>query len=321
MFTRIIIPVFSLAAISCSHAAAPLDLTSPFPKIALIKDKSGKVEEREAQSVTELEDKVELHYASGGVGLFPKNTFVAILPRLPINESQASPEEIDQIIYFLESLPDELRDRQEASPETLQRWKALKLKAEETLDSKNQTNKNNRETRKDEDAKTKIVELFTRQEYEDTKTEAQAFIKKYPNSPYLIQITLILARTYDYLDNPAQSLIYAKTVKRISSDAEVNGLADQIIKDALEKQGNMTSASSLKKYQGQPLTIVEMQNLLPVGMTQQEVVAIMGPPNHEVPSMNSWVYMKKVRNPITGNLSSLWIKFSTDGRVVQVKTV
>jgi outer membrane protein assembly factor BamE (lipoprotein component of BamABCDE complex) len=55
----------------------------------------------------------------------------------------------------------------------------------------------------------------------------------------------------------------------------------------------MTSASSLNKYQGQPLTIVEMQNLLPVGMTQQEVVAIMGPPNHEVPSMNSWVYMKK----------------------------
>lgn len=125
-------------AVGWSQAGAPLDLDSPFPKTALIQDKNGKREEREIQSAKPTGDKLELFYPQGGVGLFPRIEIVAIIPRLPKPGQDASLDEIDQAIRFLEALPEDLRNRPEASAETLQRWRDLRKPAEEALQRKQQ---------------------------------------------------------------------------------------------------------------------------------------------------------------------------------------
>ena len=116
-------------------AGAPMDLESPFLKTALIKGNTGAVEEREVTEARIVGDKVEFTTSKSGTALFPQSDVTAIIPNLPEAGIVYKLEDVDRALQMLATLPEELKQRPEASPETLQKWKDLRKPAEE-MDAK-----------------------------------------------------------------------------------------------------------------------------------------------------------------------------------------
>jgi len=108
-----------------------MDLDSPFLKTALVKGSGGALEEREVTKAKIVGDKIELITTKGGLVLFPATDVSAVLPKLPNAGVVYQLKDVDEAIRILESLPADLKQRPEASIETLQKWKDLRKPAEE----------------------------------------------------------------------------------------------------------------------------------------------------------------------------------------------
>lgn len=108
-----------------------MDLESPFLKAALVKGATGAIEEREVTKAKIVGDKIEIITTKGGVALFPAVDVSAVLPKLPSAGVVYQLGDVDEAIRMLESLPEDLKQRPEASIETLQKWKDLRKPAEE----------------------------------------------------------------------------------------------------------------------------------------------------------------------------------------------
>ena len=108
-----------------------MDLDSPFLKTALVKGSGGALEEREVTKAKIVGDKIEITTTIGGVALFPLTDVSAVLPKLPNTGVVCQLKDVDEAIRMLESLPADLKQRPEASTETLQKWKDLRKPAEE----------------------------------------------------------------------------------------------------------------------------------------------------------------------------------------------
>ena len=108
-----------------------MDLESPFLKTALVKGSGGAIEEREITKAKLVGDKIELTTTKGGVALFPITDVSALYPKLPDAGIVYQLKDVDEAIRILESLPVEVKQRPEASAETLQKWKDLRKPAEE----------------------------------------------------------------------------------------------------------------------------------------------------------------------------------------------
>jgi hypothetical protein len=135
-------------------AEAPMDLESPFLKAALVKGATGAIEEREVTKAKIVGDKIELITTKGGVALFPATDISAILPKLPIAGVVYQLGDVDEAIRMLESLPADLKQRPEASIETLQKWKDLRKPAEEADAKRREEEKKGQEEElKQEEAK------------------------------------------------------------------------------------------------------------------------------------------------------------------------
>lgn len=108
-----------------------MDLDSPFPKVVLLRDGKGSVEEREVLWVKQAGESLEMETIKGTRALFPRTEVVAILPRLPTGQGNFKPDEVDRVVAFLEGLSAPLNERAEASRESLQKWRNLKNLAKE----------------------------------------------------------------------------------------------------------------------------------------------------------------------------------------------
>ena len=120
-----------LLAAAAVRAEAPMDLDSPFLKTALIKGSGGAIEEKEVTKAKLVGDKIELTTTKGGVALFPTTDVSALYPKLPDAGIAYQLKDVDEAIRILESLPVEMKQRPDASAETLQKWKDLRKPAEE----------------------------------------------------------------------------------------------------------------------------------------------------------------------------------------------
>jgi hypothetical protein len=100
-------------------------------KAALVKGATGAIEEREVTKAKIVGDKIELITTKGGVAFFPATDVSAVLPKLPSAGVVYQLGDVDEAIRMLESLPADLKQRPEASTETLQKWKDLRKPAEE----------------------------------------------------------------------------------------------------------------------------------------------------------------------------------------------
>jgi hypothetical protein len=131
-----------------------MDLESPFLKTALVKGTGGGLEEREVTKAKIVGDKIELTTIKGGVALFSVTDVSAILPKLPNTGVVYQLKDVDDTIRMLESLPVDLKQRPEASAETLQKWKDLKKPAEEADAKRGEEQKKTQEERlKQEESK------------------------------------------------------------------------------------------------------------------------------------------------------------------------
>ena len=108
-----------------------MDLESPFLKTALVKGTGGGLEEREVTKAKIVGDKIELITTKGGLALLPATDVTAVFPKLPNAGVIYQLKDVDEAIRFLESLPADLKQKPEASTETLQKWKDLRKPAEE----------------------------------------------------------------------------------------------------------------------------------------------------------------------------------------------
>ena len=135
-------------------AEPPMDLESPFFKTALVKGTGGGLEEKEVSKAKIVGDKIELITTIGGVALFPLTDVSAVLPKLPNTGVVYQLKDVDEAIRMLESLPADLKQRPEASTETLQKWRDLRKPAEEAdARRRDEEKKTQEEKLKQEEAK------------------------------------------------------------------------------------------------------------------------------------------------------------------------
>ena len=108
-----------------------MDLDSPFLKAALVRGNTGVVEEREVQAAKVVGEQIELTTTKGGIALFPKNDILGLLPKFPESGIVYRLEDVDKAIRLLESAPEDVKQRADASAATIQKWKDLRKLAEE----------------------------------------------------------------------------------------------------------------------------------------------------------------------------------------------
>ena len=108
-----------------------MDLDSPFLKTALVQGSTGVVEEREVQAAKVVGEQIELTTTKGGIALFPKDNILGLLPKYPEPGIVYRLEDVDQAIRLLESAPEDVKQRADASAATIQKWKDLRKPAEE----------------------------------------------------------------------------------------------------------------------------------------------------------------------------------------------
>jgi len=131
-----------------------MDLESPFLKTALVKGAGGVIEEREITKAKIVGDKIELTTTKEGLALLPATDVSAVLPKLPNAGVVYQLKDVDEAIRILESLPADLKQRPEASIETLQKWKDLRKPAEEADTKRREEDKRAQEEKlKQEEAK------------------------------------------------------------------------------------------------------------------------------------------------------------------------
>ena len=131
-----------------------MDLDSPFLKTALVKGSGGALEEREVTKAKIVGDKIELITTKGGLALLPATDVAGVFPKLPNAGVIYQLKDVDEAIRFLESLPADLKQKAEASTETLQKWKDLRKPAEEADERRRDEEKKAQEEKlKQEEAK------------------------------------------------------------------------------------------------------------------------------------------------------------------------
>jgi len=178
------------------RAEAPLDLDSPFLKTALITGKEGGYEERVIRAAKPAGVNLEMELQAGGIALIPKADVAAILPRLPEATMDFGIGDLQKAISFLESLPAPLRERPEASPGVLEKWRGyLPVAAEKETQRAEQKKKEEAELGKSGAAKvagwvadwSDFRKSRTAEEIRDLRTRGEALRKAAPSEEATVE--------------------------------------------------------------------------------------------------------------------------------------
>lgn len=133
-------------------AEVPMDLDSPFLKVALVKGKTGEVETREIQQARLVADGVEMKKVDGGVAILPVEDVVAILPLLPKADGPYTAEQAEGAIHLYQKASPELLQKAGIASTGTQNWEKLK---ERLLEIKSQKEKEERRNKEAQEAETK----------------------------------------------------------------------------------------------------------------------------------------------------------------------
>ena len=179
----------SLLAAAVVQAEAPMDLDSPFLKTALISAKEGGYEERIIRKARLVGASLEMETESGSMAIFPRAQVAAILPRLPATTEEFSAGDLEKAMEFLQKLPTPLRERPEATPEVLEKWRALLPVASEKDAQRAEKQKKEEAELKQADAAevagwvsdwSDFRKSRTREEIQGLRTRGQALLKTAP---------------------------------------------------------------------------------------------------------------------------------------------
>ena len=131
-------------AVAAIRAEVPMDLNSPFEKVALVRSKTGEIEKREIKKAHITGTSVVLEKTDGGVAMFPKNDVVAILPSLPKGEFAASAQDVEGVLRFLQTVSPDLMREAGLEGSQLAEWEKLReqlLETQKQLDEKSREEK------------------------------------------------------------------------------------------------------------------------------------------------------------------------------------
>jgi hypothetical protein len=192
-----------LLTVGLVRAEAPMDLDSPFPKVALIKAKTGGMEEREIVKVKKIGEGLEMETRKGSTALLPLADVLGILPRLPEGTERYGPEDVARALALLEALPAPLNQRPEASADTLQKWRDLKKPAEEAEAKREEENRRAAEDKRKKEEEMQAVQIQawmreagdffkarTAQELAQVRQNGEELARAYPTQRDLVQETL-----------------------------------------------------------------------------------------------------------------------------------
>jgi hypothetical protein len=141
-----------LLAAGFLQAEAPMDLNSPFLKVALVKGKTGEVETREIKQARLIGDRVEMEKVEGGVAIFPKQDVLVILPLLPKADGPYTVEQAEGAIRLYQKASPELLQKAGVGSTGMQDWEKLKQRL---LEIKSQQEEKERRNKEAQEAETK----------------------------------------------------------------------------------------------------------------------------------------------------------------------
>lgn len=108
------------------QADAPMDLDSPFLKVALVKAKTGEVERREIKQARLTEGSVEMEKMDGGMAVFPIQDVLAILPLPPREGDLFDGRQADQAIRILQGAAPKILRQAGLESTQLQDWEKIR---------------------------------------------------------------------------------------------------------------------------------------------------------------------------------------------------
>jgi len=151
MMRRIIVLGWMLS-VGFLQAEVPMDLNSPFLKVALVKGKTGEVETREIKQARLIGDRVEMEKVEGGVAFFLKQDVLVILPLLPKADGPYTVEQAEGAIRLYQKASPELLQKAGVGSTGMQDWEKLKQRL---LEIKSQQEEKERRNKEAQEAETK----------------------------------------------------------------------------------------------------------------------------------------------------------------------
>jgi len=136
-----------LLAAGFLQAEAPMDLNSPFQKVALVKAKTGEVETRDIQKARLVGGSVEMERVDGGMAIFPIQDVVAILPRLPPGDEVGTAEQAEEAIRLLQGVAPDLLRQAGLERTPIQDWEKLKERLLKLRNEKEEQERKQKETK------------------------------------------------------------------------------------------------------------------------------------------------------------------------------
>jgi len=175
-----------LLAAGLLQAEAPMDLDSPFPKVALVKGKTGEVETREIKQARLVGGSVEMEKADGGVAIFPLQDVLAILPLLPKADGPYTVEQAEQAFWLMKGSSPELLRQAGLESTQIQEWEKLRDRLLEIGKQKEESKRKEREasaTKEVQDWLAQASDLRvprTEKELKELRQSGEAVARKHP---------------------------------------------------------------------------------------------------------------------------------------------
>lgn len=138
------------------QAEAPMDLDSPFSKVALVKAKTGGVETREIKKARFVGGGVEMEKIDGGVTIFPVGDIVAILPLLPKAGGPYTVEQVEGATRLYQRADPDLLQKAGVGTTGIQDWEKLKQRLLELKNKQEEEKRINNEV-KEADARANLT--------------------------------------------------------------------------------------------------------------------------------------------------------------------
>ena len=117
--------ILSVLLASMARAEVPIDLDSPFSKVAVIQNTMGQRELREVVGGEKKGKLIELRKADGSLIIVPEENVVAIVPKLPTAGLKYTRDEASRAYVFLQKAQSQLSGIEEVSPTVLKAWGRL----------------------------------------------------------------------------------------------------------------------------------------------------------------------------------------------------
>jgi hypothetical protein len=111
--------------VAAAWAGAPMDLDSPFEKVALIQEKNGDIAERSVRKGKVNGENIEMEKDDGALLVLPQRQVLAVLPRLPSSGLAYLQSDAQRALKVLQEAQPKFPLRSEVTPEAISEWEKL----------------------------------------------------------------------------------------------------------------------------------------------------------------------------------------------------